>query len=118
MGPSEVVEDHSALANDQPVDSEDDPNDAGALPADPDGADVDGQDAQVDVLLGEEEAGEALQCPPCPGSPLDVERLAHELVHWLYRPWCEWCVRGRAAGPNAKKVPAAHRESKAPKALL
>ena len=88
---------------------------------------VDGEDertgAEVDARgdedqQGEEEAGEPIRCLPCPGAPSAADRLAHEIAHWPYRPWCEWCVRGRAVGPNSKKVPAANRESLIPKSHL
>ena len=67
---------------------------------------------------GDEEDGEPLRCPPCPGAPTAAERSAHEIAHWPYRQWCEWCVRGRAVGPNSKKIPAANRETLIPKAHL
>ena len=118
LRPSNIVTDHGALATEQPVDSEEEPEDAAVVPDEPEGADVDGEVAQGEVQPGEEEAGEAPRCLPCPGAPSAAERLAHELVHWPYRPWCEWCVRGRAVGPNSKKVPAANRESSVPRALL
>ena len=44
--------------------------------------------------------------------------MAHEATHWPYRPWCEWCVRGRAVGPNSKTVPAGYWETAIPKAHL
>ena len=67
---------------------------------------------------GEVEAGEPPRCLPCPGNPTSAERLLHEITHWPYRPWCESCVRGRAVGPNSKKVPEKFREAVVPKAHL
>ena len=79
----------------------------------------DSEDGGVeDDQVGEEEAGEAPRCLPCPGNPSAVERAAHELTHWPYRKWCEHCVRGRAVGPNAKRVPTKNREVLIPKAHL
>ena len=118
LGPSIIAIYHGTLASDQPVDRKEEPEDAEVLLEDPEGADVDGEVAQGEVQPGEEEAGEAPRCLPCPGVPSAAERLAHELVHWPYRPWCQRCVRGRAVGPNSKKVPAANRESIVPRALL
>ena len=66
----------------------------------------------------EEEEGDAPRCLPCPGSPSRADRLAHEVSHWPYRPWCEWCVRGRAVGPNSKTVPLEKKESIIPKTHL
>ena len=48
---------------------------------------------------------------PCPGNPTQSERLAYEINHWVYRPWCEACVRGRAVGPNSEEVPGKYRET-------
>ena len=62
--------------------------------------------------------GDNPRCLPCPGNPTKEERLAHELTHWPYRPWCEWCVRGRAVGPNAKSIPADKRAALIPKAHM
>ena len=114
LRPFNVVIDHCALASDQPVDSEEEPEDAAVVPEDPEGADVDGEVAHGEAQPGEEEAP---RCLPHPGAPSAAERLAHELVHWPYRPWCEWRVCGRAVGPNSMKVPAANRESSVPRAL-
>ena len=62
--------------------------------------------------------GDNPRCLPCPGNPTKEERLAHELTHWPYRPWCEWCVRGRAVGPNARSVPADRKIALIPKAHM
>ena len=62
--------------------------------------------------------GDNPRCLPCPGNPTKEERLAHELTHWPYRPWCEWCVRGRAVGPNARSVPADRKTALIPKAHM
>ena len=66
----------------------------------------------------EDEAGEPVRCLPCPGTPTVAERALHEVTHWPYRPWCEACVRGRAVGPNSKKVDESMKESIVPKAHL
>ena len=79
-----------------------------------DAGETQGEDEQP----GEEEAGEPVRRLPCPGSPSAAERLDHEISHWPYRPWCEACVRGRAVGPNSKRIPEASRESIVPKAHL
>ena len=55
---------------------------------------------------------------PAMGSPSAAERLQHEITHWPYRPWCEWCVRGRAVGPNSRKVPDDKKVTAVPKAHL
>ena len=48
-----------------------------------------------------------------------AERDLHEAAgHWPYRPWCEDCVRGRAVGPNAKRVLADKKSSEVPRAHL
>ena len=86
LRPFEIADDHGALESDQPLDSEEEPDDARVVPEDPEGADVDVEDAQSDVQPGEEGAGEAPRCLPCPGPPSAAEQLAHELVHWPYRP--------------------------------
>ena len=65
-----------------------------------------------------EEAGEPIRCLPCPGNPSAAERSLHEITHWPYRPWCEWCVRGRAVGPNSRKVPDDKKVNVVPKAHL
>ena len=118
LRPFEMTSGHGALASDQPVDSEKEPDDAKVVLEDPEGADVDGEDAQRDVQPGEEEPGEAPRWLHCPGAPSTADRLAHEFVQWPYGPWCEWCVRGRAVGPSSKKVPAANRESIVPRPVL
>ena len=75
--------------------------------------------AQDDEELPDgEEEGDAPRGLPCPGAPSTAERIAHELTHYPYRKWCEHCVRGRAVGPNAKKVPAAGRETSVPRAHM
>ena len=75
--------------------------------------------AQDDEELPDgEEEGDAPRGLPCPGAPSTAERVAHELTHYPYRKWCEHCVRGRAVGPNAKKVPAAGRETSVPRAHM
>ena len=66
----------------------------------------------------EVETGEIPRCAPCPGAPSKAERLAHEVTHWPYRPWCEWCARGRAVGPNAKSLTAEQKVAFVPKAHL
>ena len=66
----------------------------------------------------EVEAGGVPRCAPCPGNPSKAERLAHETTHWPYRPWCEWCVRGRAVGPNSKSLTPEHKVAFVPKAHL
>ena len=73
-----------------------------------------GDDGQEEV----EEAGDPVRCLPCPGGPSAAERLLHEVTHWPYRPWCEACVRGRAVGPNSKKVPDDKKQTMIPKAHL
>ena len=90
-----------------------------------DGAEVDqegavrGDDARDDGdQQGEAEAGEPPRCLPCPGNPTSAERLIHEITHSPSRPWCEACVRGRAAGPNSKKVPEKFREAVVPRAHM
>ena len=95
-----------------PSEPDEDQADAGRR----DGADdevLDGEDQP-----GEEEACEAPVCLPCPGAPSLLDRRAHELTHWPYRKWCEHCVRGRAVGPNSKRVPDDKREMIVPKAHL
>ena len=108
--PCKDVED-TARVRDEPVDS-------GEPEVERQDGAVDDEAQDDDELQGEEEAGEAPRCLPCPGAPSTADRLAHELTHWPYRQWCEHCVRGRAVGPNARKVPASHREMSVPKAHL
>ena len=66
----------------------------------------------------EVKAGDAPRRLPFPGQPSLAERLAHETTHWPYRPWCEWCVRGRAVGPNSKTIPVGYRETAIPTAHM
>ena len=53
LRPSNIVTDHGALATEQPVDSEEEPEDAAVVPEEPEGADVDGEVAQGEVQPGE-----------------------------------------------------------------
>ena len=65
-----------------------------------------------------EEAGDPVRCLPCPGNPSAAERAAHEVTHWPYRPWCDACARGRAVGPNSKKIPDDKKQTTVPRAHL
>ena len=95
-------------------------------PKEPDEDQVDGERREGaedeahhdDDQPGEEEAAEAPTCLPCPGTPSLADRNAHELTHWPYRKWCEHCVRGRAVGPNPKRIPDKNPEMIVPKAHL
>ena len=76
-------------------------------------------EAGEEQLEDEEEEEVALRRSPCPGAPSTPDREAHEASrHWPYRAWCEDCVRGRAVGPNAKRVPHEKRLSDVPRAHM
>ena len=41
-----------------------------------------------------------------PGLPTPEERARHELLHVPFRPWCEHCVKGKAADdPHPQRAP-------------
>ena len=86
----------NASPDTEPVNEEEERSKSRVEGDEPEGvnAETQGEDDQHD----DEEAGETLRCLPCPGSPSLADRAAHEIAHWPYRPWCEWCVRGRAVG--------------------
>ena len=108
------TESDEAASRGEPVDGGEQDGDQADDRDEPDGEVIVDAEDQPD---GEEEA-DVPRCLPCPGAPSASDRLAHELTHWPFRRWCEHCVRGRAVGPNAKKVPASSRESSVPRAHM
>ena len=97
-----------------PVDEDGNQEEGGGRAREADQRDAGVQEGEQDQA--EESAeGDNPRCLPCPWNPTKEERLAHELTHWPYRPWCEWCVRGRAVGPNARSIPADKKTALIPK---
>ena len=39
-----------------------------------------------------------------PGQPSQAEVDEHNVTHIPYRPWCEWCVRGKAKRSPSRRV--------------
>ena len=65
-----------------------------------------GQDKTLDPLHEEEPTQEQIQADsdavqeapkiasaPTPYTPTQAEREAHEISHWPYRAWCQFCVQ-------------------------
>ena len=62
------------------------------LPCNP----VDGDDV--------EEEAEAQRVATDPGQPTKQQRDEHNVSHSPYRPWCKWCVMGRAQSSPSVRV--------------
>ena len=63
-------------------------------------------EGQSEPLLELPRRAMGAQSLPVPDSPSAEEVRVHELTHTPYQSWCEFCVAGRARGPNHRRVPA------------
>ena len=43
---------------------------------------------------------------PAPYTPTQEERDAHEISHWPYRAWCQFCIMGRGKNLDHKRLDA------------
>ena len=53
---------------------------------------------------GEEEESQQPRAARDPGQPTAAMIAEHNLTHIPYRPWCEWCVRGKAKRRPSRRL--------------
>ena len=65
---------------------------------------------QGEIIVADEEELEAEVAPrrtaPEPGEPTREEVEEHRIDHYPYRPWCDFCVKGRGSGEQHRRGPA------------
>ena len=69
-------------------------------------------DGQAEVNEdGAEEESRPQRSIKDPGQPTAAEVEEHNLTHIPYRPWCEYCVRGKAKRRPSRRLCGAYSES-------